>query len=691
MKFADQTATPPLRLTAPADSERLRRAIRAAGWTLIGAQLIGLIWWSTYAAGRGSMSWDFAAYYQPWWAIAHGHLNPAATVMPGGYPFWRNDGEFIVWILAPLYWLFPNHQVGLWWIQDLALAGTSAVCYRWIGELLPWDTSKPASENVVPAVGWSLVALLLVLNPWIYWSTTFAIQMEPFGVLFAMLALRALMRGRRSVWVWCVLGALCGSASIVFVVSVGLVGLFTRGRQLRAKQRGEPGRLAWRASVIALRGPLAIVVGGAAWLVVLGALHATQSFSNPAISVHRDLAYLNGPNSRGSLLLVRTAVHALSHPGAVISVIASHALNLWANTAPAGFVGLLSGVGFFMSTPTLLENSILKGQDFSYPGFASLIVYVALALASALVIATVIRRHRRVGLALAALVVANAIAWCSVWLPKAGTQFVSIDAGAARALNRAAREIPPGAEVIASQGFVGRFAGRRDIRVFGGPSSRLQGPEVFPVHAGQVWFVLSAAQGIEVPSTSETDQAIGTVATLPHARLVSHGNGVWVFSWTPRGSVRSVALGGPQAAVPAWTTAGAAARARVDGSVTEWALTSTGASGYVVSGDIWRLGAGRYEAHVQMSSSVKVNIEVWDDANGTLLARRRITSRRLDTIAIPFRVGRSPQAPSSTGPAPFAYRPEPPPNTSMIEFRIWTPGNGNTEVRQLSVRAASHD
>jgi hypothetical protein len=681
----------PSRLLVSSDGARTRAIVHNIGWGLIGAQLIGLLVWSAHVASRGAMSWDFAAYYQPWWAIAHGHLNPAATVMPGGYPFWRNDGEFIIWLLAPLYWLSPNHELGLWWIQDLALVGITAVCYRWITELLPWDTAKPLSGNVIPAVGWMLTVLLLVLNPWIYWSATFAVQMEAFGVLFALLGLRALMSGRRSVWGWLLLAALCGSASVVYAISVGLTGLLVGLWQRRSDREGSgPAAVIWRV-LDWPRAPLAIIVAGVAWLVALGALHATQSFSNPAISVHQDLSYLNGTHAGGHLLLVRTALHALTHPGAVISVIWSHALNLWANTAPAGFVGLFSGVGILMSGPTLLENSILKGQDFSYPGFANLIVYVAVALGTALVVTGVLRRHRRVGLVLAAVLLANAVAWCAIWLPKVGGQYVSIGGTAARTLDVASSRIPAGAEVIASQGFVGKFAGRRDIEVFGGPSSKLRGPEVFPVASRHVWFVLSGDQGIEVPSTSETDQAVGSVAALPGARLVSRANGVWVFSWTAPSSTRSVALGGPAHPVPGWTTGGTSSIARLAGGSRSWSLTSTGAPGYVVSGDIWRLSPGRYVTHVLLSASTPSNVEVWDDGSGTdrLLARRQVVSKKNGKqVTMLFTVPPSPAPSDSTGPAPFAYRPEPPPRAANVEVRVWAPRGAAVTVSRLAVQRA---
>lgn len=670
-----------------------RKAVRSLAWALIAAQLVGLLVWSAHVASRGAMSWDFAAYYQPWWAIAHGHLNPAATVMPGGYPFWRNDGEFIVWLLAPLYWLFPNHPLGFWWIQDVALVGITAVCFRWITELVPWDPAKPLSASIPQAVGWTLAVLLLVLNPWIYWSATFAVQMEPFGVLFALLALRALLSGRPAVWVWSLLAALCGSASVVYVISVGLTGLVIGLWQRRFNPSGSDRTAQPKWRVLAWpRAPLVIIAAGVAWLVMLGSLHATQSFSNPAISVHHDLAYLNGPHAGGHLLLVNTAMNALSHPGAVIGVIWSHALNLWANTAAAGFVGLLSGPGLLMSFPTLLENSILKGQDFSYPGFPNLVVYVAIAVGTALVVASLLTRHRRAGLVLAALVLANTVSWCAIWLPKVGGQYLSISSAAARTLDTAATRIPAGAEVIASQGFVGKFAGRRDIEVFGSPSSNLRGPEVFPIHSRHVWFVLSGDQGIEVPSTSETDQAVATVAALPGTRLISRASGIWVFSWNAPTSTRSVALGGAARPVPGWTTAGTSGILRLGGGSRGWSLTSTGVQGYVVSGDIWRLSPGRYAAHVLLSASIPSNVEVWDDGSGTdtLLARRQVVSKNDGReVTMLFTVPRSPAPSDSSGPAPFAYRPEPPPRLASVEVRVWAPRGAEVTVHGLAVQPAS--
>jgi uncharacterized membrane protein len=672
-------------------SERARRRLRWAGWALIAAQLGGLLWWSTVVVHRVGLAWDFSTYYQAFWAVAHGHLNPATTMMPWpnrSFPFWQYDGEFLIWLLAPLYWIFPNHPLGFWWLQDLAIAGISAVCFRWIGELLPWEANRSFRENRAAAVGWVLTVTLLVLNPWIYWSATFAVQLEPFGALFALLTLRALTQERRTVLLWAVLTLLCGSAEVIYLVSAGLAGAWFWLRRWRSARRetstarSEIGR--------PLKRSVAVTAAGVGWMILLSAVHGSRSVSSPWTVVHSDLRYLVGASTQGRLPLLRVAGHALLHPTTVITVIASHALNLWANAAPDGLLGLLSGPGFFLSAPTLLENSLLKGQDFSYPGFANLIVYPALAVGTTLLVAAVLRRRPRLGMWLGALVMLNILAWCVIWLPKTGTQYLTVDAPAAKAIRATAASIPESAEVIASQGFVGAFADRLDVHVFGGPRDSLEGPERLPVNARSVWFALSGNQGIEAPSTSATDQAIASVAALPGSRLVSHIDGLWVFRWTPRASTHSVSLGGPDLPVPGWVTGGVAASPRLSGNTASWDLSATGAAGYVASGDVWRLVAGRYVAGVEMSASAPTNVEVWDDSSqgDQLLVRRVVAPRRAALVKLQFSVGRAAVAPESTGPVPFAYTPVPAPSASTVEIRVWTPGKATVDVKSLDVRIA---
>ncbi|HXZ83698.1 MAG TPA: hypothetical protein VED84_08225 [Acidimicrobiales bacterium] len=675
----------------PAGPQRLKTCLRGFGWLLIAGQLVGLLWWSTVLVDRASMSWDYAIYYQAWYEIAHGHLLVRSTVMTGSIPFWQNDGEFIVYLLAPLYWLFPNHLLGFWWLQDLAYFGTSVVCYRWIGELLPWTEGRPRRDRVVAGVGWTLTVILLVFDPWVYWSVSFAVQMEPFGVFFAILALRALLQRRKTVWIWSLLTAFCGAAETVYVISIGLCGvavLLMRRHTERRAGAETPTSILQTLTIPAVIGAL-----GIAWLFVLDAMQATRLISSGSSVVSEGLSYLVGTSSRshGTVELTGYAVHAVLHLATVLRVVATHGWNLWANTAPVGFVGLFAAVGFFLSVPTLLENSVINNQQFSYPGFSNLIVYAALAVASALIVAALLRRRQILGGLLAGIIVVNALAWFALWFPDTENQFVRVDAEAAATIRQTAREIPPNAEVIASQGFVGSFAARQYLYVYGNPQSGFLASERFPVKSTVVWFVLSPNQGIEVPSTATTEGSIGTVARLAGARLTAEDDGVWVIRWNVPSGIRSVSLGGPDTAVPAWTSVGVAARPVQNGPEATWLAKSTGPKGYVVSGDEWALAQGRYAADVKLSSTVPVNVEVWEDSarGDELLARQIVRSPRAEQVLLPFGVP-MPQTPASErGSAIFRYEPVPPRDSDNVEIRIWTPGRGHTSVWSLSVNDLS--
>ena len=679
----------PLKLAGT--TEGTRRLVVRVGWGLIALQLVGLMWWSSRVEHDVGLSWDFMTYYQAFWAIAHGHLNPSTTMMPGLYktfPFWQQDGEFLVWLLAPFYWLFPNHQLGFWWLQDLAIAGISAVCFRWICELVPWEKERSWRENDRALVSWMLVLCLLLVNPWIYWSATFAIHLEPFGALFALLTLRALTQQRRTVWLWAALTLLCGSAEVIYLISAGLAASAFWAMRWRAARQANLDRVAEDAR--ALRRAAATTSAGVIWMLALSAAHGTRAVTSPWAVVHSDLRYLMG-NGKSKLAIVHAAEQALLHPLSVASTIGSHWLNLWANVSPGGVIGLISIPGFFMSVPTLLENSLLRGQNFSYPGFFNLIVYPAMAVGTTLVVAGMLQRKRRIGMLLAAVAAVNVVVWCAVWLPKTGTAFLRTSPAAARTIRLAAKQIPTSAEVISSQGFVGAFADRLDIHVFGGPQDVLAGPELFPVDARSVWFVLSASQGIEVPSTTATDRAIASVAALPNAKLVRYVDGVWIFRWTPPPDTHTVAIGSPETPVPGWATAGTAGSPRLTGSPRAWTLVSTGAEGYVVSGDIWLLQPGRYVAGVTLRDSSRTNVEIWSDQSSgdRLLARRVLSAAPTRTLRIPFAVDAVGSPPSWTGPFPFAYTPIPPSAAANIEVRIWTPGRGSAvSVRTIRIHAA---
>ncbi len=105
------------------------RWARSVGWALLGAQLLGMLVFSTVQYKRFTLTGDFANYSQAWWAIAHGHLDPFSTGL--GVPFWKNNGEFALWPLSLLFYLHP-HPVVLLWVQDIVVVVTELIVFRWI-------------------------------------------------------------------------------------------------------------------------------------------------------------------------------------------------------------------------------------------------------------------------------------------------------------------------------------------------------------------------------------------------------------------------------------------------------------------------------------------------------------------------------------------------------------------------------
>ena len=141
-----------------------------------GLQLAVFLVWSTILYRRFALTADFSIYHQAWYLIAHGHLNPYDTVQ--GFPFWQSHSEFLVWPLAPLYWVWP-HDVLLFYVMDVGVAGAEMVVFTWLCEIA--QRSRPGKDAAWLA-GVGLV--LLVVNPWMWWAVSFGFHLEALAVLF---------------------------------------------------------------------------------------------------------------------------------------------------------------------------------------------------------------------------------------------------------------------------------------------------------------------------------------------------------------------------------------------------------------------------------------------------------------------------------------------------------------------------
>jgi hypothetical protein len=623
--------------------------VRRIGYVVLSLKLAAFAIWSSVLYRSFSLTPDFAQYQQAWYLIAHGDLNPYDTV--GNFAFWQNHAEFIMWPLALLYWVFPS-GVSLLWLQDIGVVGAELVAFTWLCEIA---LRYRAGRDARWLAGAGLV--LLVVNPWSWWAVSFDFHAECLAVLFITLAGWDLANGRRRAWVWAAAVLACGDVAGTYVLGLGL-GLLIISRA------------SWR------RGALLACLGGGA-LAFITAIHGNEG-SGHGLKAY---AYLAGPGYNHSLYhslgVIGLVLGIATHPFAVVAKLWSKRLDVWANLASSGFLGL----GYLPLLPLLVvvvvSNSLFPGYLFSEPLFQSLPVYVLMPVATVGVLGWLTARHRRVGLVAATLVAAQAIGWSAVWGPQTPLQWLRVPASTAATLAAVEARIPASAAVFASQGVVGRFGTRYDVRPLNGN---------LPLRPGQDWFVFAPWAGIETQTTAGAMAFAAKLADNLHATLVTDANDVWAFRWSPPPGMSRLEVAGGTSQLPAWTAPGAAGTAVLTGPPAGWHVTSTGREGYVVDRLEWQPQPGRYQASVTLSASGPVNVEVWNDTVNRLITRRSVPSTTgIQTIVLPVEARTDYQATVYGGWGPFQAKFPHPRSGERIEVRIWTPGSGTVNVYQAGL------
>ncbi|HUI04055.1 MAG TPA: DUF2079 domain-containing protein [Acidimicrobiales bacterium] len=522
---APTTAPPTAPVAASAGPGTAGRGVRRGapapvaviGFSLLACQLAAMLVFSTVQYQRFALTRDFANYAQAWWAIGHGQLNPTSSQF--GIAFWRNNAEFAMWPLALLSHVFPQ-PLTLLWVQDVAVVVTEWVTLRWATEVVAGH--RP---GLPPAVGrWMPVgvAAVLALDPWAYETTAFDFHFEALTALFAVLVGRGLWRRRdRRWWGWVPATLVCSALGGVYLVGVGLSGVLA-GRRTRA-----PGAV------------LAAV--GLAYVALLDRLGA---LGVGGFSLGNAFGYLVGPH-RGHVGPAAVALGALTHPGAVAHMVGAHGAVVFGFLVAGGVVGVVSPWGAGMAAvvfgPELLDSTgafVRYAASFqSWPAIPFVVVGSVMV-----VVWLVERRARARRLVTAALVGAGALgaplfgSYALGNLPGLAHQWLAVDPPAAAALARAQALIPAGAEVIASQGVVGRFAERDALY------AKLTAGATLPVVRPEVVFVLSATQGVcDGPAYGDA-AAIGFVRHRLHATALVARAGVSVLAWSPPPGDSSVTL-----------------------------------------------------------------------------------------------------------------------------------------------------
>jgi hypothetical protein len=644
------TAAPPLAAPGPppAPTGALRK-LRRIGYAVLALQFVGFLTWSTLLYQRFALSLDFAQYNQAWFLITHGTLNPIDSLH--GYPWWQDHSAFVLWPLALLYWVWPHGLIMLW-LQDACVVGAEAVAFNWVCEIA--HRYRPGRD-----AAWFAGAglALLAADPWTWWAVSFDFHAEAVAVLFAALLVRDLANGRRRAWLWVAPLLSCGDVSATYLAGLGLGGM------LMSRTR--------------LRGALMAGVGvGVILLITL--VHGNLG------SGLQTYGYLAGPPD-GQLSVAGLVKGIAFHPVGVLRALWAKRLDIWANLAPSG----LLGVGFVWLLPiaviVVLANDLHPNLQFAIPLFQWLPIYALLPVGTVAVLGWLARRHRRMALLLTSLVVAQSLAWAAVWAPQIPGRWMRVSSATAATLARIETRIPASAEVIASQGLMGRFSGRAVVQ-------GLLGPGRIQLSGGEIWFVITPLAGVESQSTASAMALVAELAGPLHATLVTHANGVWAFRWHPSSGVRTITVPGESTPLAAWPTPGTAGRAVMAGPVADWHVTSIGGQGYVADGLAWQERPGRYQAFVTLSATGPVNVEVWNDTGNTLLARRSVpVTTGVETVIMPVDATTAYDASASSGWGPFRGDFLPPLPGNRLEVRVWSPGGETVNVYSAELVGGSRN
>lgn len=631
-------------------------AIRRLGFAVLALQLVVLVVWSQVRVERFALTWDFSYYFQSWWLIAHGDLDPFTTVH--GFFFWQNHGEFLLWPFALLGSAWAN-PVSLLWLQCAGLVGAEVVAFDWICDLVAGACRSPlrrAGPGTLAAAG----LVLLVADPWLYWSVSFDFHFQLVGLVFLLLAARTLFTAPRSklLWLWAALALLSGDVVATYLAGVGA------GAALAVRTSR------WR--------PVLVTAVSVLWVVLLTAIHANQG-SELGLG-YGYLAAGAGAASSAQIDILQILLGIVRHPREVATMFLRRWLDVYATLGPSGLIGVFSPGVWLAVLVVLLENSLNRYLLYLVPGFQDVLIYVLVPVGTVDVLARLRRRVPRVTAALCALVVLAAVGWSAVWLPRLATQWLRVSPGAASALASAERQIPASDEVVAWQGVAGPLSGRRWFYPVLGPST-------FPVHTSTVWVVVAPSQGIELAPVVVADAFIDELAGPLHARMVVDRDGVWVFRWQPSPRARTLVVPRHPTSIAAWSTPGSAARATTVGPVDHWRAVATGQPGYVVAEDYWPEPPARYRVTAVLSNRATVNVEVWNATGNVLLGRRTVVPAAGRQRAVSFDVDATRRYPANVyaGSGPFRMDPLQPPPDDELEIRIWTPGEAAVSVSELSL------
>jgi hypothetical protein len=610
--------------------------------------LLGLSW---LRYQRFALTLDFGAYYQAWYLIGNGDPSPFSTVL--GFPFWRNNGEFLMWLFA-LPAVVVDHPLVLLWMQDVALVAGCVVAFLWVRDILERQKATPSGAVNVLAL---MSVFLLTVNPWFLWGNAFDVHFEAPAALLLLLAGRSLYNGRvRAAVVYVGLTLLGGNLSVSLTAGLAISAILVGGRARRFGSILLPIAAAWVLS-LALLG----MEGGNLGLAY-GHLAGDPNPDLPVSDLLRGI---------------------ITHPERIGARLWEQRTNILGNLSAAGLLGLLTPLTFGVPFVAILANNLAEGA-FNQVGFQNLPIYGFVTVGTVLVLLRLSRAGRHgpaLSLLLAVVLVANTAGWAAVWLPRLTNQWVRVPEATASVLETLERKIPQDAQLVVSHGVSGRFSGRAAVHVLKAPG------ETYPVDPTRpLYAIVTPYDGLQTASVNTQLAAIAMFGDKLQAEVLSAEEGVWAFRWTPPAGRRSLTLPDDATRLPAWTVPGDAGQAVVNARSGTRAVRGNGTQGYLVSRAYWRSNPGEFRATAVLRTSRPAFFEVWNATADELLVRAMVApsdapaSVEVDVVLPALVVDQV-----YRGERPFQLVPTAPLAGNDLELRLYTPGDLDAEVVEISL------
>ena len=386
-------------------------------------QLIGLVIFSHLQASHFNLEQDFAQFGQGIFKIAHGDFS--AFIDFKGRNFYRDHGFFFIYLISPLWYIWPHPEL-LLWIQDVFILIAELVAFDWIKKIV--FESKGTLCKFDSKLILLFSSILLSANPFVAWTAANDFHVEVFSTVFLILITRSLYLSSDFYLFWLFLLLTTGNVGISYAFGICLTILLIKRRISREL----------------IFSSLITVFGS----VLFSVIHADMgsSFAGYRYFSHNNLT----PHS-----MFQVAKNMITQPFKVLKEVTSKSTSIWAMFSSAGLLGVFSpwvgGVVLVVFVESATSSGALTTPSYSFQNF---VIFVFLPVGWCLSVKKLIIWNRRLGLYAISLTMCIAIGWTMIWLPETTHRWITTPETASSTLRQISSQIPASDELVVSQGVI---------------------------------------------------------------------------------------------------------------------------------------------------------------------------------------------------------------------------------------------